>query len=395
MLTIAASTRRTSMAASANQPARTADQTPPPAAPPSSSVPSRTLADMAGQDSGQPSDTLLYAATAAPLTPAQQQARQHNEALRRQLDPADWNEVLYQVGRNFGNNAYRNGIVYVDEAHAARADRRTKKFNVGPTPDPQARMDPAAAAQINTQRGTRIDFNELASYEGGQATQGYLPWWPHDIRVNPHGAIRVDTTTETVNGRDMLKGSSRSGVTVGTGVDLGQQDPATYTARLQQFGAPQALIDQLEPYMGLKRGQAAEYLRTHPLTLTKAEADLLDAEMKDHHLQSAIKAYDDLTRHIQPRREFKDLSMQEQTVLLSRHYQDGNITNTRLAGPRTSRKVAQALARGEVAEALKLLNTSHYTSSAHANRVPKEHNYLNEWFKTMDAEAYKVQAPQP
>lgn len=341
MFTIAASTSRPSAPVSARQPAQTADQTPPPAAPSPAGGPSRTLADMARHGSGQPASLSSRAAAPAPsLTPAQQQARQHNEALRRQLDPA-------------------------------------------------------AATQINTRRGTNIDFNELANYEGGQATRGYLPWWPHDIRVNPHGAIRVDTTTETMNGRDMLKGSSRSGVTVGTGVDLGQQAPGKYKARLRQFGAPQALIDQLAPYMGLKRGQAAEYLRAHPLTLTKAEADLLDAEMKDYHLQSTLQAYDELTQHIQPRREFKDLSMQEQTVLLSRHYQDGNITNTKLPGPRTSRKVAQALARGEVAEALKLLNTSHYTSSAHAQRVPKEHHYLNEWFKTINAEAYKVQASQP
>lgn len=37
--------------------------------------------------------------------------------------------------------------------------------------------------------------------------------------------------------------------------------------------------------MHLKRAEAGEYLLAHPLTVTKEEADLLDAEMKDDHLK--------------------------------------------------------------------------------------------------------------
>ena len=53
----------------------------------------------------------------------------------------------------------------------------------------------------------------------------------------------------------MLKGeNNRSGVTIGVGVDLGQQAPEAYKDRLRNFGIKQELIAKLEPYMGLIRG---------------------------------------------------------------------------------------------------------------------------------------------
>ena len=89
----------------------------------------------------------------------------------------------------------------------------------------------------------------------------------------------------TKDGYKILDGSSQSGVTIGTGVDLGQQEPIAYKKRLKDFEVSQELIDKLEPYMHLKRAEAAEYLLAHPLTLTKKEANLLDVEMKDDHFE--------------------------------------------------------------------------------------------------------------
>lgn len=347
----------------------------------------QTLANMARQPPGQ------HAAAAAStpalaLTPAQAKARQHNEALRQRLDPADWAEVRHQIEhpRNFGAGAFRDGIVHLSPDTAKQANKPTRKLNAGPTPDANARMDPAAAERINTAQGTQIDFNQLARYEGGQAVQGYVPWWPRNIQVSPHGAITVDETKTRLNGRDMLKGANQSGVTVGTGVDLGQQRKQIYIPQLQAFGVSSDLIDRLTPYMELKRGQAAEYLRAHPLTITKAEADLLDAEMKNQHLKDTIREYDELTTHLPKRRTFTQLSAAEQTVLFSRHYQDGNIRRNP-----ASREIATALAEGRVQDALDRLTTSHYSNDAHHTRVPQERNYLNAWFQTIDAQAYRVQ----
>lgn len=184
----------------------------------------------------------------------------------------------------------------------------------------------------------------------------------------------------------MLKGANASGVTIGTGVDLGQQDPAEYSKRLKAFGAQQTLIDKLEPYMGLTRGQAAEYLREHPLTVTKQEADLLDEEMKSYHLADTIAEYNSIAEATKDRKEFSKLSSQEQTILFSRHYQDGNISNKTTP----SKEIAVSLSKGNVEAALKKLNTSNYRSSAHKDRIPREHDYLQRWFQTIDTEAPKT-----
>ena len=74
----------------------------------------------------------------------------------------------------------------------------------------------------------------------------------------------------------MLKGeNNRSGVTIGVGVDLGQQAPEAYKDRLRNFGIKQELIAKLEPYMGLIRGQAIEKLKEKPLSLSKQEVGRL------------------------------------------------------------------------------------------------------------------------
>lgn len=174
-------------------------------------------------------------------------------------------------------------------------------------------------------------------------------------------------------------------MTIGTGVDLGQQKPAAYKERLKDFKVSQELIDKLEPYMHLKRAEAADYLLAHPLTVTKEEADLLDAEMKDEHLRRTIAEYGDIVKDIKKHRAFKELSSAEQTILFSRHYQDGNI---KFVNP--SVEIAKFLAQGLVKDTLGKLNTAHYKGDSHKNRIPLEHADLQTWFNTINAEEYKV-----
>jgi hypothetical protein len=115
-------------------------------------------------------------------------------------------------------------------------------------------------------------------------------------------------------------------VTVGTGVDLGQMDVKEYTARLQKAGASPELIDKLKPYIGLKRGEACAYLRDNPLTITKEEADLLDREMKNHHLSGTIREFDAAAKKAGSATTFTSLSAEQQTVVFSRKYRLGSLT---------------------------------------------------------------------
>lgn len=140
-------------------------------------------------------------------------------------------------------------------------------------------------------------------------------WRPADLVVSKN-AISIDRATEEINGRNMLAGKeNRSGVTIGVGVDPGQQTPETYKDRLRNFGIKQELIAKLEPYMGLIRGQAIEKLKEKPLSLSKQEVEQIVAEMKNEMLKGLIREYKDLTKDIKNHREFKEPAIQEQTIL--------------------------------------------------------------------------------
>jgi hypothetical protein len=322
--------------------------------------------------------------------------------------------VLYQIGKNtkkLEGATFSKGIVTLkgdkealagaayDKALKEKPEETPKNYlrlsthNVGPNPNSQSTMSDEMAQKINKKHGASINFEQIANYEGGQALRGYVPWWPIIKSISKNGAITVllnfhknddGSLATTKDGSKILDGSSQSGVTIGTGVDLGQQEPTAYKKRLKDFEVSQELIDKLEPYMHLKRAEAAEYLLAHPLTVTKKEADLLDAEMKDDHLKNTIAEYGDIVKDIKKHRTFKELSSAEQTILFSRHYQDGNIKKG------ASREIAEFLAQGLVQNALDKLNTKHYRDDSHKNRIPLEHADLQAWFNTINAEEYKV-----
>ena len=405
-------------------PAADAPAAPPAPAQPAASSPvpqppasgGSSLTEMALNPCGQHSASPHAAgqAAGADLTPAQQQACKHNENLRQQLNPQDWSQVLYQIGKNtkkLEGATFSKGIVTLkgdkealagaayDKALKEKPEETPKNYlrlsthNVGPNPNSQSTMSDEMAQKINKKHGANINFEQISNYEGGQALRGYVPWWPTIQSISKDGAITVllnfhknddGSLATTKDGSKILDGSSQSGVTIGTGVDLGQQEPTAYKKRLKDFEVSQELIDKLEPYMHIKRAEAAEYLLAHPLTVTKKEADLLDAEMKDDHLKNTIAEYNNIVKGIKKHRTFKELSSAEQTILFSRHYQDGNIKKG------ASREIAEFLAQGLVQNALDKLNTKHYRDDSHKNRIPLEHADLQVWFNTINAEEYKV-----
>lgn len=201
--------------------------------------------------------------------------------------------------------------------------------------------------------------------------------------VSKDGAISIDRATEEINGRNMLKGKdNRSGVTIGVGVDLGQQAPEAYKDRLRNFGIKQELIAKLEPYMGLIRGQAIEKLKEKPLSLSKQEVEQIVAEMKNEMLKDLVREYDRLTEKIEGRREFKELAIQEQTILFSRKWQNGNLQNP------ASKAIAKSFSLGLVQDALDKLVPENYPGQG--KRINKEHDYLEAWIQCIHIEKHKV-----
>ena len=107
-----------------------------------------------------------------------------------------------------------------------------------------------------------------------------------------------------------LPDTSWSGVTVASGVDLGQQTEAS----LASLCLSPALYAKLKPYLGHKKQAAVEFLKTKPLILTDEEVHELDTAIRKRFLKEVSQAYGP---------NWDKLSDAMQTVLMSVSYQYG------------------------------------------------------------------------
>lgn len=110
-------------------------------------------------------------------------------------------------------------------------------------------------------------------------------------------------------------GTSKSGVTVATGVDLGQRSASD----LQQLGLPPKLQARLAPYCGLRGAAAKRALSDLPLSLSAEDARILDEAVARPIFRSLRISYDAATG----RGSFERLPEGIQTALASIAYQYG------------------------------------------------------------------------
>jgi Bacterial toxin homologue of phage lysozyme, C-term len=154
----------------------------------------------------------------------------------------------------------------------------------------------------------RIDFDFISEREGGQQLQGYVP---------RHG---------------------KSGVTIGTGIDLGQRS----AEEIDRLDLPKSLRDKLKPFAEMRRAQASEALHRNPLRITKEEADLLDREGHRDTINTIIESYNRRSRF-----DFRDLPSPMQTVIASVGFRHGPSLTT---VPRFLKLATEANLPGIVAE---------------------------------------------
>lgn len=167
-------------------------------------------------------------------------------------------------------------------------------------PQPQQQQQPkqkptAAPAPAETQTPvnqkdmsidkTKIDSNFIRLVEGSMA-HGYVP----------------------------LAKTTKSGVTVGNGVDLGQMNKN----ELQKLPVENSLKDKLFSYIGLKKQKAVAFLKAHPLSLNSDELSQLDKVAGNRILQPLAAEYYKMTGKM-----FTQLPSQAQTVVFSIAYQYG------------------------------------------------------------------------
>lgn len=137
-----------------------------------------------------------------------------------------------------------------------------------------------------------IRWNFISELEGGQQLNGYVP--------------AVD--------------QSKSGVTIATGVDLGQRSEDSIDA----LAIPGQLKTKLKPYAGLKKQAAVDLLAQHPLTISKEEADALDRAIKEGSVSEVRDRYDRAVANDRTAPKFNDLSEGAQTVICSVAFQYGS-----------------------------------------------------------------------
>lgn len=155
----------------------------------------------------------------------------------------------------------------------------------------------------------------LTRFEGKRATEAYIP-------CRYMGGLS-GITANYVGGDDADRYSPLgvSGVTIATGIDLGQ---ATGDA-LTGMGVPPELVAKLKPFLG-KKGRTAVYAlyQSGGFCITAAEAELLDERMHSHYI-ALVEARYDRDRKGRP---FAELPWQAQAVIVSLLYQRGvNSTN--------------------------------------------------------------------
>lgn len=143
-----------------------------------------------------------------------------------------------------------------------------------------------------------VDWDFIAEQEGRAVQDGYVP----------------DAT------------GSKSGVTVGTGVDLGARDMND----LDRLGLSDALKTKLEPYLGKQGQDAADFLAENPLNLTAEEVKELDRAVKGEALDNVVNEYNTEVERLNAadggsRPKFAELPREMQTVIASVGFQYGSL----------------------------------------------------------------------
>jgi Bacterial toxin homologue of phage lysozyme, C-term len=213
-------------------------------------------------------------------------------------------------------------------------------------------LSKAASDSLREKDETCIDGGFVSKAEGGAYMSPYVPWGPIS------GASK--------DGKPVLTTRNSSGVTIGTGVDLGAiSDSDAYLKRLEKAGVSKETRDQLQPFLGKKKADACQALREAKtkgaLVFPEKDVELIDldamktripdlksqfkkarenmlkslnqkiaAEKKANTLdQAKIDAFELEKEQV---KEFKDLTCAQQTILFSTLYHEGNINKPHSKG---------------------------------------------------------------
>ena len=118
-----------------------------------------------------------------------------------------------------------------------------------------------------------------------------------------------------------------SGVTVGSGVDLGSKTSSS----LRSIGVPQTIVDQLSQYFGLKRDDAACAVIELPLRMSCNDAQALTEAVKNDNVLKVQQRYDQDRRRVgePPTEPFHSLPRGIRTAVADVWFQFGSSATPR------------------------------------------------------------------
>lgn len=182
-----------------------------------------------------------------------------------------------------------------------------------------------------TSENYNIDFVVLEKSEKF-TVDGYVPSCT---------AKSIQNKNPVCAGKNVGDAIGKSGVTVGTGVDLGQMNEYD----LKRLKLPENINITLKPYLG-KRGAAAQKLSK--LQLTSTDAKILSDRIKDKIISIIIKRYEEKSGKV-----FNSLSTNIQTAVVDYFYQFGQ--NSMLVQPH--KKLWDSLITSDWEKVIEFLNT--------------------------------------
>jgi GH24 family phage-related lysozyme (muramidase) len=105
-----------------------------------------------------------------------------------------------------------------------------------------------------------------------------------------------------------------SGPTIGTGLDLGQQDEKS----LQKMHLPDDLIKKLTPYLKLRKQAAKDFVEKNPLSLNSQQTRIINEKVKASYIDKLRTRYNSNSKT-----DFFDLPAEAQTAVFSFYYNAG------------------------------------------------------------------------
>ena len=200
-------------------------------------------------------------------------------------------------------------------------------------------------------------FKWLENVEGKMTRRGYIPSYR-----NSGGTANYNGTQPVTEYRAM----GVSGVTIGVGVDLGQQT----VSQLRRWGVSAPTLDKVRPYIGKRQGEALRALRNASLMLTQEEAEELTQAEHRGYMGDVVVPWWNHKEHVM---QYEDLPWQAQCVLFSIVYQCG-VKGAERRGPVT----ISAMRKGDWATASAALMDRDGWGGEYVSRRYREGRLLQE-----------------